>query len=166
MIIHNLVNTLGEAHSFATTDVGDGDIMAVLEAARLAPSAMNSQIWRFFVVRIEEKRDQLARIAGEPAFLTAPVVIAACAAPYFLTRRGREQPYFMIDVPIAVTHLMLRAVELGLESAWTFEFDEDEALSVICAPERYRAVALVSLGYAKERVMNTDPGESHTVEIR
>jgi nitroreductase len=127
---------------------------------------MNSQIWRFFVVRAGGKRDRLARIAGDPAFLTAPVVIAACAAPYFLTRRGREQPYFMIDVPIAVTHLLLRAAELGLGAAWTFDFDEDEAFSVICAPERYRTVALVALGYIEEQKENVDSGKHRAVEIR
>jgi len=166
MILNNLTNALTEPRSFMDTEVDDGDLMAVLESARLAPSAMNSQIWRFFVVRIGERRDRLAELAGKPAFKTAPVIIAALASPYFLKRRGREQPYFMIDVPIAVSHLLLCAAELGLGCVWTCEFDEQAALSIIGAPDRYRAVTLVALGRMDQQNKSTNIHEYHAVEIR
>jgi len=166
MILTELARALTEAASFTKREVGGDDLTAVLEAARLAPSAMNTQIWRFFVARRGDVLDRLAGLAGKPAFTSAPVVITACASPSFLKRRGREQPYFMIDVPIAVSHILLRAAELGLGCAWTYEFDEQEALSLIGAPERYRAVTLVALGHIERRQESIDPDKYHTVEIR
>ena len=166
MILGTLANTLTEAISFTDTDVDDTELMAVLEAARLAPSAMNSQIWRFFVVRRGKRLNHLARLAGKPAFKTAPVIIAVCASPYFLKRRGREQPYFMIDVPIAVSHLLLGAADLGLGCTWTYEFDEREVCCIVGAPVRYRAVALVALGYVEEQRKHTDIHGCAVVEIR
>ncbi|MBN1881593.1 MAG: nitroreductase family protein [Deltaproteobacteria bacterium] len=166
MILENLVNVLTEAESFTKEDVSDGEIMAVLEAARLAPSAMNSQIWRFFVIRGRNMLESLAKLAGKPAFGTCPVIIAACASPSYLKRRGREQPYFMIDVPIAVSHLLLSAAELGLGCSWTYEFDEQDTLSIIEAPKRYRVVALVALGHMQQGNRAADIDEWCAVEIR
>ena len=166
MILNTLAKMLTETRSFKDADVDDADLMALLEAAHLAPSAMNSQIWRFFVVRTSERLDRLAKLAEKPAFLTAPVIIAACASPYFLKRRGREQPYFMIDVPIAVSHLLLAAVERGLGCAWTYEFDELEACRIIGAPQRHRAVALVALGHIEERNEDADLSDHPIFEIR
>jgi nitroreductase len=166
MILEDLTHALAEARSFTDADVDDDDLTAILEAARLAPSAMNSQIWRFFVVKRGGRLDRLAALAGVPAFRTAPVVVVACAAPYFLKKRGREQPYFMIDVPIAVTHLLLSAADLGLGGAVTYRFDEGAALTIVGAPERYRGVALAALGYAGERDKGKNADECDAVEIR
>jgi len=166
MILNTLANRLRETRSFTNTEVDDADLMAVLEAARLAPSAMNSQIWRFFVVKRGDRLDRMAELAGKPAFHTAPLIITACAAPYFLKRRGREQPYFMIDVPIAVSHILLGVAERGLGCAWTYEFDEQRARSIINAPERYRAVVLVAVGHIEHRNEGAETHEYRAVEIR
>jgi len=166
MILEDLTHILTEARSFEDADVDFDDLMEILEAARLAPSAMNSQIWRFFVVGRGESLDRLAHIAGKRAFQTAPVVIVACASPYFLKKRGREQPYFMIDVPIAVSHLLLSAADLGLGSVVTYQFDEETALSIVGVPKGHRAVALVALGYIGEQSEGADTDEYRAVEIR
>ncbi|NLB59975.1 MAG: nitroreductase, partial [Lentisphaerae bacterium] len=55
-------------------------LSAVLTAARLAPSARNSQEWRFVVVQEAARRQQLSVAANNQAFVgTAPVVIACCS---------------------------------------------------------------------------------------
>jgi len=54
----------------------------ILEAARLAPSASNTQPWRFVVVRDETLKSALAQAAyGQKSVSTAPVVIVICGDP-------------------------------------------------------------------------------------
>lgn len=63
---------------FAPDDVSEEMINQMLEAARLAPSAGNSQPWRFLVVRDAEKRKKLRSISLNQRFVDeAPVVIIA-----------------------------------------------------------------------------------------
>ena len=60
--------------------VTDEQINKILEAGIWAPSAGNTQCWRFFVVRNSKIKDELAIRAGHQPFINdAPVVIVVCA---------------------------------------------------------------------------------------
>jgi hypothetical protein len=50
-----------------------------------------------------------------------------------------------VDVPIAVTHLLLQAAEIGLSTAWTLDVDEPLARGVLGIPADVRVIAVVSL---------------------
>ena len=65
--IHPLIAERWSPRSFDdTAPISDGDILAMLEAARWAPSANNSQPWRFAVVRREDAdfADVIDALAG------------------------------------------------------------------------------------------------------
>jgi nitroreductase len=150
VVIRDLIGQLKEPVRFNARAVGDESILAVLEAARLAPSANNAQIWRFFVIEEKGLLKEAAALSNVPAFMSAPTIIAACADPWVVGgKRGREQPFFMIDIPIAATHIILTARELGISSALSFDFDEKRVLGLVRAPKDYRAVLLIALGYAE-----------------
>jgi nitroreductase len=60
--------------------VPEEHIMAMIEAARLAPSGGNAQPWRFKIVRDEAARVRLAEAAyGQKFIARAPIVIVCCA---------------------------------------------------------------------------------------
>jgi nitroreductase len=158
MTVPEIVSRMGEPAGFDGRPVDQGTIMSILEAARLAPSANNSQVWRFFIIRDDAGLRQAAALAARPVFAGARTIIAACADPWIVATRGTEQPFFMIDVPIALTHISLMAREAGVSVSIAFEFDEERLLSLIAAPRRYRAVALVALGYAEKD--RPRPGEA------
>jgi len=79
--------TVGEAirsrrstRSFEPKPVPDDMIMEMLEAARLAPSASNSQPWRYVVVTDPEEKMELRRLSFGQAFIEeAGVVFVVCA---------------------------------------------------------------------------------------
>ncbi|MCE5213589.1 MAG: nitroreductase family protein [Methanobacterium sp.] len=55
-------------------------MLALIDAARLAPSGCNAQPWRFKIVKDSETRRKLARAAYNQHFIAqAPVVIVCCA---------------------------------------------------------------------------------------
>ncbi|MBN1573851.1 MAG: nitroreductase family protein [Deltaproteobacteria bacterium] len=150
MIVGDLVKNICEPSSFTDKGIEDDILMKVLEAARLAPSANNSQVWRFFVVKDRRVLKALFGLSKKASFDSAPVIIAAFAEPWTVARRGREQPFFMIDVPIDLSHIILMAKELGISASIEFEFDETRVVELLNPPKNYRAVALVALGYAAD----------------
>jgi nitroreductase len=133
--------------SYQKRPVEKEKLEAVLEAARLAPSAKNVQEWRFVVVRDAETRQKLVSAANHQRFVgEAPVVIACCAVNSdYLMRCGH--PAFLIDVAIAMEHMALQAVEEGLGTCWIGSFYEDKVRQALGIPENVRVVELLTLGY-------------------
>jgi nitroreductase len=156
MIIDRLIKNFSEPSSFTDKAISDDTVLNILESARLAPSADNSQIWRFFVVKEAGLLKDVSSLAKKSSFKTAPVIIAVFADPWIVSKRGREQPFFMIDIPIAISHIVLMATELEISTAVEFEFDEQKIIDLFNPPKKYRAVALIALGYKNKLLTKKD----------
>ncbi len=165
MIIRQLISRMKEPVRFDARPVDQGTIMSILDAARLAPSANNSQIWRFFIIRDDAGLRRAATLAVKPVFSGAHTIIAACADPWIVSKRGTEQPFFMIDVPIALAHISLMAQEAGVSVSTAFDFDEAEIIALVGAPRGYRAVALIALGYAEDDRLRSDEIRSDVARV-
>jgi len=130
----------------------------ILQAARLAPSASNTQPWNFYVVKDKEK---IKALSGEMPIGTkliinrfiaqAPVVIVATAgsvdllhkvASYLVNKR-----WYYIDVAIALEHMVLSAWEQGIGSCWIGWFDEKKIKKLLAIPGGQEVIALLTLGY-------------------
>lgn len=81
---------------FKRKPVPDEQIMALIEAARLAPSASNTQPWRFKIVSDDDTKTKLAEAAYHQSFVAqAPVVLVCCAdlQGYFEGIKARSQEF-------------------------------------------------------------------------
>lgn len=135
---------------FTEKAVDDEKLTAVLEAARLAPSASNRQEWRFILVKDRAMREKLAEAASSQSFVgEAPVVIVACAETNNHVMACGQLCY-PIDVAIALDHITLAAVELGLGTCWIGSFDEEKVKQLLGIPEAIRVVELMPLGYPED----------------
>jgi nitroreductase len=133
--------------SFLNKSVEEAKLNIVLEAGRLAPSAANRQEWRFLIIREPERRKRVAMAAGGQTFVgEAPIVIAACAETDNKVMRCGQLSY-PIDVAIAIDHMTLAAVELGLGTCWIGNFDEKLVKKILGIPDSIRVVQLLPLGY-------------------
>ena len=127
--------------------VEEEKLQAVLEAARLAPSASNRQEWRYIVVRDPEMRTKLAEAANGQKFVgEAPVVIVACAKTDGHKMTCGEACY-PIDVAISLDHITLKAAEEGLGTCWIGAFNQPAVKKLLNIPEEIRVVELMPLGY-------------------
>ena len=147
MNVIDAIKTRKSVRKYLNKPVEDEKLRVVLEAARLAPSANNRQEWRFVVVHDDETRKKLANAAAEQTFVgEAPVVIAACAETdnHVMTC---GQLCYPIDVAIALDHVTLAAVQLGLGTCWIGAFDENKVKQILRIPEKVRVVELMPLGY-------------------
>jgi len=59
-------------------------------------------------------------------------------------------PTTLLNVAIAIEHMVLEAVELGLGSCWVRLFDEKKVKQLLALPEHFRVVALLPVGVPNE----------------
>lgn len=128
-----------------------------LEAARLAPSACNSQPWSFIVV---DDRDLINKVA-ERCFRgiysinyfakNAPVLIIVVTerSKYIAALGGylRGVKYSLIDIGIACEHLILQAQEEGLGTCWLGWFNEKKIKETLGIPKSKKVDVIISAGY-------------------
>jgi len=124
-------------------------IEAVLEAARLAPSARNRQKWRFIVVTDPLIKEKMLDACNNQSFLKqAPAIIVACGQePGFMSC---GQPVETIDVSIACSFIILKACEEGLGTCWLGNFNQEKVKAVLNIPKDVIVVAVMPLGYPAE----------------
>lgn len=129
-------------------------IVKCLEAARLAPSACNSQPWKFVVVDDPALLPQMGAAAagmGMNKFAhEVPVIVAVVLEKMNLTARIgsviKDKEYSLLDVGIAVEHFCLQAAELGLGTCIMGWFDEKKVKKLLGIGSK-RVPLLISLGY-------------------
>jgi nitroreductase len=144
---------------YAERPVPDSAILSMLESARQAPSAENSQPWHFVVVTDPTVRQKVARASLSGIFSAtrfagrAPVLIALCARRAGFVEAGKsvkDRAMYQLDCGIAGEHLVLRAEELGLGTCWIGWFNRRGARRALGVPFHVRVVALIAVGYPAE----------------
>jgi nitroreductase len=153
MDVLDAVRTRKSVRKYLSKPVEKEKLTVILEAGRLAPSASNRQEWRFVVVSDGVTKRKLAEAANNQVFIgEAAVVIVACAeTDGHVMRCG--QACYPIDVAIALDHVTLAAVELGLGTCWIGAFDERRVKQILGIPAEVRVVALMPLGYPSDSSM-------------
>ncbi|HHW48744.1 MAG TPA: nitroreductase [Clostridiaceae bacterium] len=122
-------------------------ILQVLEAARIAPSAVNYQPWHFIVITDETMKNKVAEAYARDWFKKAPVIIVACGDHSKSWKRKDGKDHCDIDVAIAVDHITLAAADLGLGTCWVCAFDADKCHETLGLPDNLEVVALIPMGY-------------------
>jgi len=183
MEVKEAIQARRSIRKFQDQPVSREELMELLDAARLAPSAINAQPWRFKIV---DGKDDIQWLSGSPTrgqkwVGGAGAVIVCCADLQRFLEDARAGVRFLRDnavlppemlegvenyvsraessptevlrgaagmnCSIALTHIMLRAVELGLGTCWIGAFYEDRVREILKVPQPYRIVALTPLGY-------------------
>ena len=148
MDMMQVVKNRKSVRQFTPQPVEDKKIEYILECARLAPSARNLQCWHFIVIKKKENIMKAARAGGSHNewLKESPVLIVACGDPKRSTEHNGIQ-YYIVDVAIAMQHLVLAATEMGLGTCWIGNFDEKIARSELGIPNDIKVVAMTPVGY-------------------
>ncbi len=172
----DLVNRRFSLRKYSTVPVPDELIEQCLEAARLAPSACNSQPWTFLVARTPEKTEPLAKAAFSGIYSMnsfasqAPVLITVITerSRYSASLGGlfRGVRFSLMDVAIACEHIALQAAELGLGTCMYGWFDEKAARRELGLPSGAKIDIMLSLGYPAEGVTVPRKNRKTLDEIR
>jgi nitroreductase len=118
----------------------------ILEAARLAPSARNSEPWHFIAVTDKAKRKALSGGLYAKFLAQAPLVIVACGD------KKASSDWYVIDTALAVENMVLTAVSEGLGTCCVGSFNEKEIKAVLKIPENFEVLVMLAVGYAGKKL--------------
>lgn len=128
------------------------DLMPLFEAARWAPSASNSQPWRFvYALRGEAAFDALldAAVPGNRAWLKR-----AAALVYSFTQlqsdSGRVLGHGRHDTGLALGYLMLQAVANGFVVHPFAGFESDKVATAVGIADGFEPVTGLAIGYGAD----------------
>ena len=132
--------------------VSQAQIMALLEAARWAPSCYGDQPWRYIVCD---------KSTNEPAWnnafsclsegnrswaINAPLIILSIADS-IMSKNGNPNRWGQYDTGAATMSLCIQATELGLMVHQMGGFDADKARKLFSIPDQFTPMAMMTVGY-------------------
>ena len=147
----------------ASFKVRKDQLLSLVEAARLAPSAMNQQTLRYRLVTEEEAHLVLPHIRMGAALRELKLPLPGTEPNAFVVICSKNEGRFVdMDLGIATQTILLRAVEMGLNGICIAAFDKEkvrEALQLTVAPQ-----LIIPIGRSAERIEIKDiaEGESQT----
>ncbi len=157
MELEQVIASRHSVRKFQDKPVAREKINLCLDAARLAPSACNSQPWHFIVLDEPKVKDAFCQEVFTGVYAIskwaakAPVLIAAVSDKgNFTSRMGnffRRTEFYLVDHGIACEHLVLRAWDLGIGSCWIGWFNSDKAARFFHLPGGQKIEHLIALGY-------------------
>ena len=156
MTVTEVIAKRRSCRRYRSEPVAREHVQALLEAARLAPSACNRQPWRFAVVTEEARRRAVLRKGLRAGILMrwaeeAPVLVVIGMVRSLTTHRlavlfsGVDYPW--IDIGIAGEHLVLQAEELGLGTCWIGWVNPSALRRVLGWPRTGYPAAIITVGH-------------------
>jgi len=145
----DLAKTRYSCRSFCDKKVEREKLESILEAGRVAPTAVNYQPQRILVLQEKEQLEKLKECT--PYGWNAPIVMIVCYDQNTSWKRkydGNDEG--VVDASIVTTHMMLEAFDLGLGTTWVGSFDPEKVREVYQIPKHYEIVALLPIGYPSE----------------
>lgn len=142
-----LAQTRHSTRRYQSRQIEQDKLLRVLEAGRLAPSAVNFQPLHFVVLREESMRKMVAATYYLDWITEAPVIIAICCDHNRSWRRPDGKNHGDMDAAIAVDHMTLAAAEMGLGTCWVCGFDSMKCHKILKLPHHLEVMVLLPLGY-------------------
>lgn len=140
---------------YSSKKVEEEKVLACIEAARLSPSACNSQPWSFVVIDsepiLQQAQRRIATMGMNRFVKQVPCLIAiVLEKANFTASIGcviKDKEYPLLDIGIAVNNMCMQASELGLGSCILGWFDEKGLKKLIDVPDNKRIPLVIALGY-------------------
>ncbi len=158
--VHPLIAHRYSPRSFTARVVSNSELELVLEAARLAPSSMNEQPWRFLVTRKgEEGHNELLStlMSGNRIWADqAPVLILNMTSKNFM-QDGRPNDHARHDLGLAIAQLTIQATALGMGLHQLAGFVPEKARELFEIPDELDVVSVIALGFPGDAEQLNEP---------
>ena len=144
---------------FSSRPVEDEKIEKILLAAKVAPTAVNYQPQKLYVIKSPEA---VKKLSGFRNIFGAPLAVIVCYDDTLSWKNGKDNGHDCgeVDASIVTTHMMLQAWELGIGSCWIGSFNPKEVSEAFDIPNNEHPVAILPLGYPAE---GCRPSDRHAV---
>ncbi len=149
----------------STRKVAPEIISRILEAGRLAPSAVNYQPWQFWVIESLEMLAKIKSCYNRPWFQDAPqilIVVGNIEEAWVRNYDGYNS--LETDLAIAMCHLILAAENEGVSTCWIEAFQPELLKAALGLNTSERVFAITPLGYPKEGFEKKNDKQRKTLE--
>ena len=146
---------------FTDQEVEKEKLDKVLEAARLAPTGVNFQPFKVYVIETKNNKEALSEIYGAEWFVEAPYVLCVVAnKDAAWTRPWDGKNIADIDGTIVMDHIILAATDVGLGTCYIGAFKADIASEFLGLDDEWEPLLFTPLGYG-----NAEPRDTPRMEI-
>jgi len=150
MDFSELIKERYSVREFKDTPIDGDALVKIIEAGRYAPTAMNYQPQRIYVLSSEDAMSKINSVCkciyGAPTCL----VIAYDRTRGAVSSVNNGLNYAEMDATIVGVHMMLQAAELGVGSCWVGSFSREEVHTILGLPSNEEVCALLPIGYAAD----------------
>ena len=130
----------------------------VLQAGHLAPTAVNYQPQKVYVLQSPEAMEKIKTCT--PCHFDAPALLIVGHDATRGWKRSLDcKDGGEIDACIVATHMILEAAEIGLGTTWVMYFDPAKVKEVFALPENIMPTCLIPIGFPAE---DAAPSEMHS----
>ena len=136
----------------ASKQITHEQTLALLEAARWAPSCMGDQPWRIVVWNkgVDAKAWQQAfdclSEGNQTWVLNAPWLCLVCADTMFV-KNAQPNRWAQYDTGAAAQNLCLQATSMGLMAHQMGGFDAEKIREIFSIPTQFTLMAMISVGH-------------------
>ena len=146
MEFNDILNRRYSCRAFAAQAVEQEKVDRILEAGRIAPTAVNRQPVHIWAVSRPETLEAIKGVTrsnyGAPVLL-----VVGCRPADAWVRRYDGKNGAEVDAAIVATYLMLAAENEGLATLWVGSFAPAMLRDLLPSAEGYELVAMINVGY-------------------
>jgi nitroreductase len=160
--IHDLLAARWSGRAYdVNKPVTQEQVIALLEAARWAPSCFGDQPWRFVVWNRSEDAASWQRafeclVPGNQDWVKNAQVLLLVTADTLFNHNGKPNRWGQYDTGAAAENLCLQAEAMGMMAHQMGGFDADKARSEFGVPEQYIPMAMIAVGYPADPATFSD----------
>lgn len=157
----DVINKRYSVRGYLDKDVEKEKLEYVLKAATIAPTGVNAQAFKVYVIDTKKHKDELSEIYAAKWFVEAPYVLCVVGLiDQAWTRPWDGKNIVDIDATIVMDHIILAATDVGLGTCYIGAFKADKAKRFLDLDENEVPVLFTPLGYG-----NAEPRDTPRKEL-
>ncbi len=157
MEFQNLIEKRYSCRKFSDKRATAEQIEKIIEAGRIAPTAVNTQPVKIFWLKSEEAKENIRKSCSY-TFGADDFLVIGYKEDEGWVRSFDKRNFADIDAGIVATHMLLKIEDLGLSTTWVGYFDAPYLQTLYPQMKEYNLIALFPIGYAAE---DASPSERH-----
>ncbi len=146
MEFEQLIKERYSCKNYSDRKVEEEKLNAILQAARLAPTAKNLQEYHIYVIQTKKNLKKIDEITP-CRYNASTVLLVTFDKTNVYTYPGGRRDSGIEDASIVATHLMLAAKNQGVESCWINFIDPDLIHNAFGLSGNEEVLMLLDLGY-------------------
>lgn len=157
MSVLDIMEKRYSVRGYLDKEVEQDKLDKILRAAQVAPTGVNAQAFKIYVIDTKKHKEKLQEVAQWDWFFEAPIILAVVSkSADAWTRSWDGKNLGDIDATIVMDHIILEATELGLGTCYIAAFHKEPLSELLSLSDEFEPILLTPLGYPNAQPRGTD----------